>query len=42
LQLRYAYLFRLAALCHVPPGAVGGLKLTEFAILIDGIDQAGR
>lgn len=37
-ELRARYLFWLAHFCHTPPPQVGGLKLADFALLLDGID----
>lgn len=38
-KIRAAYLFDLAAVCHVPPHMIGALRLTDFARLVTGIDQ---
>jgi hypothetical protein len=38
-QLRARYLFDLAHLCGCPPPVVNGLSLTDFGVLIDGIDR---
>ena len=39
MQLRARYLFLLAHLCHCPPQAVDEMRVTDFALLIDAIDQ---
>lgn len=36
---RRRYLFDLGAICHVPPAAVNGLTVADFAQLIVSVDQ---
>lgn len=38
MQLRARYLFLLGHLCHCPPPVVDEMRVTDFALLIDGID----
>jgi hypothetical protein len=37
--MRGQYLFPLAHLCHCPPPVVDEMRVTDFAVLIDGIDR---
>jgi hypothetical protein len=37
--LRDAYLFHLHRLCHLDDQRIGALKISDFANLIDSIDQ---
>jgi hypothetical protein len=36
---RGRYLYLLAHLCHCPPPVVDEMRVTDFALLVDGISQ---